>query len=481
MVTIVFLRPKMNIPEPAPFSHHGIGYIASILRKNGHQVHYIDCAIRKEPYSRTIQEIKRLNPDAIGITAISAQYSEMRKLSRILRKLNIPIILGGTHVTALPEISLRECGADFVVLGEGELTISELMNNWHNKETRKHIKGIAYIENDQFIMNPQRELIENLDELPFPAWDLIDPRKYPPVSYFKVKHYPVGAVFTSRGCPHYCSFCTSCAFWRHKYRKRSAKNVVDEIEYLMNEFGVREILIADDYFNCDKNHVIEFCREIIQRQLNVSLTCYNGLRVENIDRKLLTFMRKAGFYAFTIAIESGSQAILNKIHKKLNLKKISHAIKLAKSLGFFLEGFIIFGLPGETYKSVRQSIQLVKNLPYNVVAFHIAKPLPGSSWFDEWVVDKDFSKIDYDWFHFVEIKNQLTYSDGKRTIKLPVDAIREHFFRPIQLFRYLKYWVSTFNLHQSFVPIGRFVRIILNLLLHTKKGKPFLKKSKTFK
>ena len=429
--------------------------MAAILRKNGHEAHYIDCAIQKHPYSHTFQEVKRLNPDAIGITAKSIQYSEMRKLSRILRNLKIPIILGGTHASFLPEMSLRECGADFVVIGEGELTILELMNNLHDKDKRKNIKGIAYIKNNKFIMNPQRELIENLDDLPFPAWDLIDPRKYPPMPMFKIRKYPVAAIFTTRGCPHYCSFCASCSFWRHKFRRRSAKNVVDEIEYLINEFGIREIMIADDYFNCDKNHVIEFCREVLKRKLNLSFTCYNGLRVENIDRKLLTIMRKTGFYAFTIAIESGEQSILDNIHKKLNLKNIFKAIKLAKSLGFFLEGFIIFGLPGETYETARKSIQLVKSLPFDVVAFFIAKPLPGSSWFDEWVVGKDLNKIDYDCFHFNRLQNQLSYSDGKKTLNLPVDAFREHFFRPVQIARYFKYWVSTFKIRQSFVPIAR--------------------------
>jgi len=456
LTKIVFLRPKMTIPESMPYPHHGIGYMASILRENGHQVHFIDCAITNASYSEIVRQVEKLNPDAIGITAVSAYYSEMKKLARILLRLKIPIILGGVHVTILPEISLRECGADFAVIGEGELTILELMNTWTDKEKRKDIKGIAYIEDNQFIMNPQRELIKNLDDLPFPAWDLINPLNYAQkYSYFKIKRYPAALIFTTRGCPHTCSFCASCAFWRHQFRRRSPRNVVDEIEYLINNFGIREIQIGDDYFNYDKNHIIEICKEVIRRKLDLTLACPNGLRIENMDRKLLTIMRKAGFYSFTIAIESGSQSILNSINKKLDLNNIYSAVKLAKSLGFFLTGYFMFGLPGETYQTVRRTIQIAKSLPFDTIGSFIAQPLPGSRWFDKWVQDKNPWEINYDSFHFYEIKNILEYSDGKRTAKLPVDAFREFFFRPKQILRFLKFFVKTFNFHQSVAPFIR--------------------------
>ena len=448
-----------------PYPHHGIGYMASFLRKHGHEVHYIDCAILDKPYSYVVEQVKQLNPDVIGITAVTTYYTEMKKLARMLHKLKIPIILGGVHVSRLPELSLRECGADFAVVGEGELTILELMNLWEDKKKRKTIDGIAYIENDQFIRNSPRELIEDLDMLPFPAWDLINPQKYPTKYYlFKAKRYPIAVVFTARGCPHTCSFCASTNFWQQQFRKRSPKNVVDEIEYLMNEFGVREIQIGDDYFNCDRNHVIEICREILKRKLDLTLQCPNGLRIETMDKELLTIMRKTGFYAFTIAIESGSQRILNKITKKLNLKKVYEKIKLAKSLGFFLMGYLMFGLPGENYESVRRSIEISKHLPYDVVALFIAKPLPMSNWFDEWVQDRDESEVDYDWFHFIEIESRLKYTNGKHTVKVPVDAYREFFLRPIQMMRYIKYWVYTFHFSQSVIAVTRrLIRQLLNL------------------
>ena len=459
------MRPKINITEPMPCPPYGIGTMASILRQNGHEVYFIDCAILKQSYSQIIHQVKNLNPDVIGITALTPYYSEMKKLARMLYILKIPIILGGVHVTALPELSLKECGADFAVIGEGELTIVELMNLWQDKQKRKLIKGIAYIENNQFIMNPERELIENLDELPMAAWDLINPLKYPiNDSYFKVKRLPVVGIFTTRGCPHSCSYCASSGFWKQKFRRRSPKNVVDEIEYLVKEFGIREVQIGDDYFNCDKKHVIEICREVLKRKLDLTFTCPNGLRIETMDKKLLTIMRKTGFYAITIAVESGSQALLNKANKKLDLKKVPGAVNLAKKLGFLLKGYFILGLPGETYETTRRTIQLAKKLPYNSLVVFMAKPLPSSTWFDQWRQNKDISKLDYNWFEFVEIGRTLEFSNGKRIIKLPKDAYRELYFRPIQIFRYLKYWVHTFHFVQSFlIPLRRLYDIFLNL------------------
>ena len=176
-----------------------------------------------------------MNPDVIGITALSSYYSEMRRLAKVLHILQIPIILGGVHVSALPEFSIRDCGADFVVVGEGELTTLELMDKWQDRKARKKINGIAYLENDQLKLNPPHEPILNLDELPFPAWDLINPLRYPLTPHGStMKRYPVAPILTTRGCPYSCIYCASTQFWGHKFRRRSAQNVGDEIEYLVN-------------------------------------------------------------------------------------------------------------------------------------------------------------------------------------------------------------------------------------------------------
>lgn len=439
MTHLLLLRPKIKIPRSQPNPPLGLGYIAGTLQAHGHQVDLLDIAIMKESYPQILPRIKAMNPDVIGITALSSYYNEMRLLARTLHPLKIPIILGGVHVSALPELSLRECRADFAVVGEGELTTLELMEKWQDDEAKKQIKGIAYLENDQFKTNSARELIPNLDELPFPAWDLINPLKYPLTPHgYTMKRYPVAPILTTRGCPYACSYCASTQFWRHKFRRRSAQNIVDEIEYLVNTFKIREIHLWDDNFTLLKKHVVDFCLEIRRRKLDLTFACPNGIRIDHLNKELLTLMRQTGFYSLTFAIESGSQIILDQANKRIDLKVIPKILNVAKKLGYNTPGFFIFGLPGETYITARRTIQFAKSLPLDTAVFFTAKPLPGSRLFDEWKQKKDLIRVNYDWFHFSETGNQIILSDGKRKLNLPKDAYREFIFRPKQILRSLK-------------------------------------------
>ena len=439
----------------------GLGYLAALLRAHGHQVDILDCAIMRESYLEIIPKIKSLNPDVIGITALSSYYSEMRRLARILHTLQIPIVLGGVHASALPELSLRQCRADLAVIGEGELTTLELMDKWQGRDTKKDIKGIAYLEGAQFKINPAREVIRNLDELPFPAWDLISPLKYPPLPHGAVmKRYPAAPILTTRGCPYSCSYCASTQFWGHTFRRRSAQNIVDEIEYLVNTFKIREIHIWDDNFTLMKKHVVDFCREILQRKLDLTFACPNGVRIDSLNKELLTLMRRTGFYSLTFAIESGSQMILNKANKKLDLKIIPEITKMAKNLGFQIPAYLMFGFPNETYNTARQTIQFVKNLPIDRTIFFLVQPLPGSRLFNDLSQKKDFNLNNYP-FYFFTFKDRIELSDGRNKIALPRDAIREFYFRPIQLLRMLKTNVSTLQLRQLLLRVIMFIRTVL--------------------
>jgi len=439
MTHLLLVRPKIKLLIAQPNPPIGLGYIGGTLRAYGHKVDILDCAILKESYHQITSRIKVINPDVIGITALSPYYTEMRLLARLLRKLKIPLILGGIHVSALPELCLRECGAEFAVIGEGESTTLELMDKWNDPENRNLIKGIAFIRNGKFILNSRRDLIQNLDDLPFPAWDLINPLKYPPHPHGQImKRSPVAPILTTRGCPYSCAFCASTQFWGRKFRRRSAQNIGDEIEYLVQKFKIREIHIWDDNFTLLRKHVENFCREILRRKLDLTFSCPNGVRIDSLNRDLLKMMRQTGFYSLTFAIESGSQSILRKANKKIDLGGIPKIAKIAKQLGYILPSFFIFGLPGETYQTARRTIEFVKSLPLDIAAFFIASPLPGSKLFDNWVQEKNIIKFNYDWFHFHGIRDRLILTDGRNKLTLPSDAYREFNFRPKQIIRMLK-------------------------------------------
>jgi len=461
MTNILLIRPKITIENAMPNPPLGLGYLAGILRAHGHQVDILDCAIMKESYLQIIPRIKSLNPDVIGITALSSYYNEMRRLASVLHTLQIPIILGGVHASVLPELSLRQCRADLVIVGEGELTTLDLMDKWQDKATRKDLKGIAYLEENQFRINPARELIQNLDELPFPAWDLINPLKYPPLPHGAVmKRYPAAPILTTRGCPYSCSYCASTQFWRRTFRRRSAQNIVDEIEYLVNTFKIREIHIWDDNFTLIKKHVVDFCREILRRKLDLTFACPNGVRIDSLNKELLTLMKRTGFYSLTFAIESGSQTLLEQANKKIDLKIIPEITKMAKNIGFQIPAYLMLGFPNETYKTARQTIQFVKSLPIDRTVFFLVQPLPGSRLFDDFSQKINLKSNNYS-FHFFTFKNHIEFTDGKNKIVLPRDAIREFYFRPIQILRMLKTNVNTLQLRQLLLRIILFLRTIL--------------------
>ena len=455
------MRPKISIENAMPNPPLGLGYLAGILRAHGHHVDILDCAIMKESYPQLLPRIKSLNPDVIGITALSSYYNEMRRLAGVLHTLQIPIILGGVHTSAIPELSLRQCRANLAVVGEGELTTLELMDKWQDEAIRKDLKGIAYLEENQFKINPNRELIPNLDELPFPAWDLINPLKYPPLPHGAVmKRYPAAPILTTRGCPYSCVYCASTQFWRRTFRKRSAQNIVDEIEYLVNTFKIREIHIWDDNFTLIKKHVVDFCREILRRKLDLTFACPNGVRIDSLNKELLTLMRRTGFYSLTFAIESGSQALLEQANKKIDLKIIPEITKMAKDLGYQIPAYLMLGFPNETYNTARQTIQFVKNLPIDRTVFFLVQPLPGSRLFNDFAQKNNLNSIDCS-FHFFTFKNNIKLTDGKNKIILPRDAIREFYFRPIQLFRMLKTNINTLQLRQLLLRVIMFLRTVL--------------------
>ena len=453
MGTVILIRPNFTRTlQPNP--PIGLGYLASFLEKNNHKVILIDCRIRNISNETLLNLIKKYRPQVVGITALTAYYEEMRKLCNFIYKkreendkqLNFLLIIGGIHATALPELSLLECKADLAVLGEGELTLLELIETINKNKSPFEIDGIAYLENGKIKFNKPRELIDDLDKIPFPAWHLMPPNTYPLDPHgHGFKRIPFAPIFTTRGCPFACTYCASTNFWRRRIRFRSPKNVVEEMEFLMKNFGVREFHIWDDNFTISKEHAIEICREIIRRNMDITLKCPNGLRIDSLDEEILTWMKKAGFYQIVLAVESASQRILNNVNKKLSLSKIPRVAKLASKIGLITKGFFILGLPGETINSALITLNYSKKIGLNFVSFFIAQPLPGSELFDQWTYGKQISHINWDDIQFNVGVYSLGYLSIEILTKLRNRGYLIFFFRLKILFTLLKFPKVTIN------------------------------------
>ena len=434
----------------------GVGYLAAMLEKKGAECFFLDAIRDRMSPKRIVELAKKLNPDIMGLTVLTPIYKNTKNLVFELKQNGCTVVLGGPHASALPKETLADMNADFLVFGEGELTIVELCTYLNLKKSVKEghskkivlekIKGLAFRKNSEILMNPPRELIINIDDIPFPSWHLFPPNKYPFAPQGTMaKNYPIANVVTSRGCPYGCTFCSTNIIWKRRFRTRSAKNIVDEIEMLVEKFSVKEIHFIDDNLTMQKQRVIEMCDELNKRNIKVSWACPNGVRIDRVDRELLRVMKKSGCYSLTFGIESGNQDVLNKINKNINLKQVEEVIKMTKEEGIETRGFFIIGLPSESEKTIRQTIDFAKRLPLDFAGFSILVLMPGAELFNRWIKANkiNVSNIDWDKFDSYNAKISICNVSEKRLKQLCSIANREFYLRLRILFGFLKYIKQT--------------------------------------
>ena len=432
---IILVLPKFETHIITP--PLGIGYLASALKERGHEVILLDCVLKEIGPKDFGEILQKEKPDVVGVSAMTTYYFESKKYIKEAKRKNIITIMGGPHVTALPEEVLKDPNVDFITIGEADQTIQKLIEAIEGKKDYKKIPGIGFKKNNQIIINPRAELIKDLDSIPIPAWNLMDPRKYPiaPHGAF-CKKFPVAAITTTRGCPFNCSFCASKKIWMQRLRYRTPQKVVDEIELLNKKYGVKEIHFEDDNFTSNREHAMEVCKEIIKRKLNIVWACPNGVRIDRLDEELLKYMKKSGCYLLAFGIESGDQEIVNKMNKHLDLSKVPKILELVKKSGIATWGFFILGLPGETMKSATKTINFAKNNKFDRAQFCIFTPLPGSDLFTEWAKGKkNFKWEKFNFFNIVYSSKELPVDKLK---KLHKKAFRDFYFRPNIMFNLLK-------------------------------------------
>jgi len=426
---IILTRPDYHTHLITPPLN--LGYLSSYLKKAGHEVRIIDGL----NLSLSNNELARRSAgaDLVGIYALSDFYPQVKNLTQKLRKNNLRVVLGGPHASCLPEATLRDTGADFVIIGEGEETLLELADTLKNSASVTGIRGLATLGGNI----TKREFIADLDTLPFPDWRQIDPRKCKKAPHGAVvKNFPVAPVITSRGCPFACKFCASPNLWARKIRFRSAENVVDEIEYLIHDFGVKEIHFEDDNLTLKKEHIERICNLILKKKIKISWATPNGVRADTLDSGLVRLMKKSGCYFLVFGIESGSQKILDNIRKETDLAAIERAAGIARSEGIITQGFFIFGLPGETEATIKETINFAKRIPLDRAQFLLLDVLPGSQLWSELHGEEiaDWSRRSY---------QQVTWvppTISRQALEdAPSRAFRSFFFRPRQFFGVVRF------------------------------------------
>jgi radical SAM superfamily enzyme YgiQ (UPF0313 family) len=361
----------------------GLAYVAAALERSGARVGLLDAHALRMDEQAILSHVREFAPDAVGLTVMSSMFAAASRLTRAIAALpRRPLVVwGGAHPTVCAEESLERGGADLVVIGEGEATAAELASHLREgPEAWRRIPGLAFAVGGKVEQTAPRDLIEDLDSLPFPAYHLL------PMDRYATLHTGTKRainVLTSRGCPGKCTFCSRRIFGR-AVRCRSAARVLDEIAMLLSDYRIEEICIIDDAFTEDRGRVLQFCREIQDRRMGFPWRLSNGARVDRIDDELLRAMRAAGCYEIAFGVESGDDEVLRKIGKEITTAQISSAFEAAKRAGLDTIGFFMIGHPFDTVETMRKTIDLAILLDPTFAQFTMATPLPGTALWD-WV------------------------------------------------------------------------------------------------
>lgn len=379
----------------------GIAYLAAAVEKTGkYEIRILDALIEGDvetgiPLNGGAQlryglsdediaeAIRKHNPDVVGVSALfSALEYDMANVCTLAKKVNsrIVTVVGGAHPGAnAREILERYPSVDFVCIGEGEESFVEFLDIIQNDENPSKLDGFGYRVNGKVEVNPKRKFIMDLDTIPFPARHLFNMPKYleeaSPHATFRQK--PFTQMISSRGCPFKCSFCAIENHWGSKQRLRSAENVLEEIDQLVNEYGVREIHFEDDNFTFDHERAMKILNGMIQRGYHLSWNVPSGMAATTLSPELLEKMKESGCYSVSLAIESGNQRVVSKIMRKpINLKTVPALVRKIREVGMDARGFFIVGFPGETKENIRETIDFARELELDWAYFFMFAPLP---------------------------------------------------------------------------------------------------------
>lgn len=368
-------------------------YLGSFLKKNNKEVKILDIDNKEIDY---ISEIGFFQPDLIGITCLfSGRFLPSIDVSKRIKEKypTIPIAIGGIHPTIFPKEIIKNYNAiDYVCIGEGEKTLESLVNSLNKKDSLNRIDGLAYRNKDDIKLNPKTQFIENLDELPFPDYELVNLKDYymDTSAWYNPKKLPVNftlPIISSRSCPNQCTFCSMFLVHGKKWRARSPKNVVDEIEYLYKKYDHRYFSFMDDNFTLSKKRTLEITKEIINRKLDIQFDTPNGVSIKTLDREVMDSLVKAGLVKLCVAPESGSEYIRNKVMKKrISDKTIYDFFDMIKDYkGLFVKAFFVVGYPQETKETLEDTYKMIERIlpSINKVSLFNLVPFPGTEVFEE--------------------------------------------------------------------------------------------------
>ncbi len=386
---------RKTIPYyPFPFA---MAYSTAVLKKNGFETQLIDAIASEYSIQETLQIIKTFRPDLVVIeTSTPSIQHDLAFADLLNREYPVHQVFSGPHASALPVDVLTQAPSALAVLhGEYDETLLDLIQALDSGRDLMSVPGISVRLAQKIHRNPNRPLIQNIDLLPFPERDSLPMRRYTDPS---CKKFPNASIITSRGCPNKCIFCLESTVFYHtpSLRLRNPESVVDEMDLVITRFNAQEIYFDDSSFTASPEHARAVSRAIIHRNLNISWSCMADARV---DFETLKIMRDSGCIGLKFGVETADDGLMKAIHKQLDIKQVQRFVQDCKKLGLYTHGTFMFGLPGETRKSMEKTLAFAFSLKCTTSQFSVATPFPGTDFFElakqnGWLVTDDWSRFD---------------------------------------------------------------------------------------
>ncbi|MFX0184840.1 MAG: B12-binding domain-containing radical SAM protein [Candidatus Hodarchaeota archaeon] len=448
----------------------GLGYIAAVLEENGFSnVRILDShalSISLETYRKYL---KRFSPDFIGIQALTPNFFDALRAASVAKEEKVPYVtLGGYHPTSMPDecLQLGERNVDLIFRGEAEFSTLEFLQSIETGHDWRQIKGISYLDkNNHIVHNPATPMIKDLDSLPLPARHLLPMDKYRIFG----SSFPATSVITSRGCPFSCDFCSVSAFHNSKWRPRSPKKIAEEICFLREVMDLKATAFVDDLFFISKRRVKKLALELSKIK-----DIYWGAttRADVGEFDLLNLMRRAGCRLVFVGVESGSQTILDQIHKKTSIVQIENYFDNTRKARMDSLASVSFGFPGETRQTIVDTVDwIINRLNPSLALFTLATPYPGTEFYNEMlsqgkIKENDYSK--YNLFHPITELSGLTREEMKSLTKW---AYKRFYMRPKKIFentfRELRYSLESYGFKQFLYNSRVFAKGIVNMKILT--------------
>lgn len=456
---------RINLETYLIVPHMGLGYIASALRKSGHEPAILNAARDSVMPDRAADAARAGGFRIIGISVYTSYISSIKSYAGAIRARcpDAAMVAGGPHAIFSPEETFELIPEfDYAVTGEGEETLSQLAsllekNPKPGAEELQRIPNLAW-RDGAGCERTQCRIIEDVDSIEPPAWDLLGPHLFPlyPNGIFTVRK-KIAPVITSRGCPYACTFCGASRVMGRKVRLRSPDAVAGEIELLNRKYGIREIHIMDDNFIIDRTHATRICEDLIRRELDLVWASTTGIRLDGLDDDLARLMKKSGCYSVAVGIESGSQRVLDLMKKHLKLAIVRDRVDTLRRHGIEVTGLFILGLPGETTEEMRETVRLALSLDLNRANFFNFTPFPGSELYDKLKAEGKLNRLDYDELYIHNLSYIHDSIDPDELTGMIRSAHFRFYLRPGILFNLLR---KIHSLSQVLIVFRRAMKIV---------------------